>query len=176
MTWASLIDQNRVTNFAPSTADVSEAPTTSSSLSVETTNDQLPDFIKPLPPNLTPDDIDYLSRKGAFCIPSPSFLDALVRSYIRYFHPFMPLLDLPTLFHCISGHRSHDDPKVSILLLQAIMFAGSTFVDLDEIQGAGFSTRRVARKAFYDRARVSIFLQRGLEIIVLILQSGTVRP
>jgi hypothetical protein len=36
------------------------------------------------------------------------------------------------------------------------MFAGATFVDLDEIQAAGFATRRVARKAFYDRARVSL--------------------
>jgi hypothetical protein len=37
------------------------------------------------------------------------------------------------------------------------MFAGATFVDLDDIQAAGFATRREARKALYDRAQVSLF-------------------
>ncbi|KAI9750377.1 MAG: hypothetical protein M1835_001396 [Candelina submexicana] len=41
-----------------------------------------------------------------------------------------------------------------MLLFQAIMFTGAAFVDEVHLRSAGYSTRRAARKAFYQRTRL----------------------
>lgn len=156
LTYASLIDHHSATHLGRRTAQQA-FPTqmTPPTESEESDPDNLPDFIKPLSPRLTADDIDYLSRKGALEVPCPEFLNALIRCYIQYVHPFMPLVDLPTLFNCTDPYPDRETPKISILLLQAVIFAGVTFVELDDIQKAGFPSRRTARKVFYERVRVS---------------------
>lgn len=157
LTYATLINQTFVPPHDASVYDSSPSRTTPSVRSEDTRRgDSLPDFIKPVSSHLTLDDIDYLHRKGAFEIPSVQFLEAVLRSYVEHFHPFMPLLDPISLLQCTKRPISGPLPKISILLLQAVIFVGVTFVDEGVLQKAGYSTRRLARKMFYERARVSL--------------------
>jgi hypothetical protein len=113
----------------------------------------LPGFIKPLPSRIGTDDVEYLEKKGALTIPPIALRNALLQSYVEYVHGYMPLLDLNdflSAIHRSDGHTGH----ISLLLFQAVMFAGAAFVDVEHLQAAGFQTRKAARKAFFLKARV----------------------
>ena len=90
----------------------------------------LPDFITPLSPNLDSDDLNYLRTKSALDIPSTGFLRAIFEAYIQFVHPYMPTIDLSTIRGILVG----ESVTISILPLQAIVFASVPFVDLAEIQ------------------------------------------
>lgn len=53
-----------------------------------------------------------------------------------------------------SASGARKDKRTSLLLLQAMYFAGSAFVPMESLRQAGYSTRKVARKAFFSRARL----------------------
>ncbi|KIX09566.1 uncharacterized protein Z518_00646 [Rhinocladiella mackenziei CBS 650.93] len=154
LTYVSLIEQEAVHHVT--TADptppslISPSQTSPSADSFRTNHESLPDFIKPLSQSLTPEDVDYLRLKGALDIPSASFLNALLDSYIQYVYPYMPTTDLSSICGIVTGKSV----SISILLLQAITFAAVAFVDADEIHRAGFNSRRSCRKAFYDKTRL----------------------
>lgn len=112
----------------------------------------LPDYIRGLPPRLQAEDIDYLSRKGALTIPDVGLRNELLKSYIHYVHTYMPLLDLEDFLQTIA--RNDGIHRMSLLLFQAVMFAGTAFIDLKHLRAAGFQTRKAARKVFFQRARV----------------------
>jgi hypothetical protein len=65
----------------------------------------------------------------------------------------MPIIDLGDLFNALDGKE--DAPNVSLTLFQAIMFAGSAFVDLELLQNAGYETRRAARADYYRKMKVN---------------------
>ncbi|KAG9775194.1 hypothetical protein KCU88_g5192, partial [Aureobasidium melanogenum] len=159
LTYAPLIDRDAV-HYTTSSGPISRDNTveidhaTPSTKSMDTGYEPLPDCVKPIAQHLTMDDIHYLRIKGALDIPSIELRKALIQSYVQYFHPLMPLLDLPTLMNCANECPTNTTPKMSILLLQAVMFAGVTFVDSEQIKRAGFICRRTARRVFYDRARL----------------------
>jgi hypothetical protein len=44
--------------------------------------------------------------------------------------------------------------QISLLLFQAIMFAGTAVVDMQLLRSAGYSNRKNARKAFFQKVRV----------------------
>lgn len=111
---------------------------------------QLPDFIRPLSPSLTEDDINYLRVKGALDVPSLEFIKSLLIAYVRFVYPTSPVLDLAGCCGVLEGKYA----CVSILHVQAIAFASAPFVDLSDIQKAGFNSRRACRKAFYNKTRV----------------------
>ena len=112
----------------------------------------LPDYIRGLPARLQKEDIDYLAMKGALTIPDVTLRNELLKSYIHYVHTYMPLLDLEdflqTIVQCDGINR------MSLLLFQAVMFAGTAFIDLKHLHAAGYSSRKAARKAFFQRARL----------------------
>ncbi|RFU30254.1 hypothetical protein B7463_g6091, partial [Scytalidium lignicola] len=113
----------------------------------------LPSYIKPLAPNLQPEDIRYLWMKGAPSLPNVALRDKLVEAYIRHVYPSLPLIDLQQ-FVRILNREGKDEEKISLILFQAIMFAGAAFIDLSDLQMVGYSTRREARKAFYQKTRL----------------------
>jgi hypothetical protein len=115
----------------------------------------LPPYIKPLPPRMTADDIQYLWKKGALSIPDTIFRNALLQAYIEYVHPYMPLIELHDFLRIVEQNNG-ENGKISLVLFQAVMFAGTAFVDMALLKSAGYSTRKAARKAFYQKARVSI--------------------
>ncbi|KIW22187.1 uncharacterized protein PV07_12098 [Cladophialophora immunda] len=153
LTYASLIDCVSMANDASSALDTSSSETMTS-ISTVANYDRFPGFVKPLSPRLTSDDINYLFRKGALEIPRMESVDAIIQSYFQYFHWFMPLLDPQVLLNCTCGHWRPGMPRISILVLQAVIFIGATFVDIQYLQKAGFKARRAARKVFYERVRL----------------------
>jgi hypothetical protein len=116
---------------------------------------KLPDYLKPLPQRMTSVDIDYLFAKGALSLPEISTRNALLRSYLEYVHPYMPLIEVHELLQIIDEGNGQSG-RISLLLFQAIMFAGTAFVDMDYLRAVGYTSRKSARKAFFQKARVSI--------------------
>jgi hypothetical protein len=79
----------------------------------------------------------------------------MLRAYVEFVHPYMPLLDLHD-FLTMVDRRDGSKGKVSLILFQAVMFAGSAFVDMEHLRTAGYATRKDARKDFFQRTRVSL--------------------
>jgi hypothetical protein len=116
----------------------------------------LPLYIKPLPAKIGPDEIAYLDRKGALTVPKSTLRSEMLRAYVNYVHPYMPLLDLHD-FLTIIDQPDGSLGKVSLILFQAVMFAGSAFVDMQYLRAAGYVTRKEARRDFFQKTRVSGF-------------------
>ena len=108
-------------------------------------------FLKPPPPSMSSEDIEYLVAKGAFSIPAADFRREILQSYIDFVHPFIPILDL---WDIVAMAGQGESGEVSVLLLQAVLLAGSLYVGMTHLKNAGYLTRRSARKDFHDRARV----------------------
>ncbi|KAH0284326.1 hypothetical protein M436DRAFT_82937 [Aureobasidium namibiae CBS 147.97] len=113
---------------------------------------QLPGFIRTFPSTFGPDDLSYLARKGALTIPPPALRAALLRCFVENIHPYMPLLDVHELIHTVDTNDSTS--AVSLLLFQAIMFAGVASVDMAYLQTAGYTNRRAARREFFQKTRL----------------------
>jgi hypothetical protein len=115
---------------------------------------ELPRFIKPLPSKIGPDEISYLEKKGALTVPKGILRSEMLRAYIEFVHPYMPLLDLYD-FLMMVDKPDGSNGKVSLILFQAVMFAGSAFIDMQHLRTAGYATRKEARKDFFQKTRVS---------------------
>lgn len=118
---------------------------------------KLPGYLKALPQRMTSVDIDYLFAKGALSLPSHPVRNALLRSYIEYVHPYMPLIEVHEVLRVIEDGTGAAG-RISLLLFHAIMFAGTAFVDMDYLRSAGYTNRKAARKAFFQKARVCAVL------------------
>ncbi|KAL1910191.1 hypothetical protein Sste5344_003805 [Sporothrix stenoceras] len=64
----------------------------------------------------------------------------------------MPTIDLDDFLGSIT--TADDRNPVSLLLFQAVMFAGVTFVDAKFLRARGYDSRKAARKAFFSRVRL----------------------
>jgi hypothetical protein len=113
----------------------------------------LPGYLKPLPGRMTSADVDYLFAKGALSLVDIPVRNALFRSYLEFVHPYMPLIEVTELMRIIEEGTGASG-RISLLLFQAIMFAGTAFVDMEFLRQAGFTNRKLARKAFFQKARV----------------------
>lgn len=112
----------------------------------------LPTFIKPVPAKYSADDIAYLTKKGALAVPGPPLRNALLQCFIKFIHPYMPLLDLHELLEITEGNG--EKSTMSLLLFQAIMFASTASVDIKLLKAAGYKTRRDARRDFFQKTRL----------------------
>lgn len=119
----------------------------------------LPAIFAPYPSYLDDTDRSYLHRAGAFCIPSESLQLALLRAYIEFVHPSMPILDLEDFLSLVKygeqPHSTGQKQQLSFLLFQAVMFAGAEFASLRALISAGFATREAARNVLFGRVKVS---------------------
>lgn len=112
----------------------------------------LPDYIRGLPSRLQKEDINYLTMKGALTIPDVVLRNELIKSYIHYVHTYMPLLDLEDFLQTIAMNDGVN--RLSLLLFQAVMFAGTAFIDIKHLHAAGYPNRKAARKIFFQRTRL----------------------
>ncbi|KAJ5833654.1 Cutinase transcription factor 1 beta variant 3 [Penicillium riverlandense] len=90
---------------------------------------------------------------GAFALPGIPLQEALLRAYVEYINPSMPLMDLHRFFsivHCRDGHNG----QISLLLFQSVMFAAAAFVDMKFLHEEGYKTRKEARKEFFKKTRL----------------------
>ncbi|EON98413.1 putative c6 transcription factor protein [Phaeoacremonium minimum UCRPA7] len=112
----------------------------------------LPPYIKRLPAHIGQRDMEYLAEKDAMTIPDDDFRDELLRTYVKIIHCFMPAIDLDEFLDpIINGDEKR---PVSLLLFQAVMFASVIFVDGDLLRSRGYTSRKRARKVFFNRVRL----------------------
>ncbi|EFY95118.1 Zn(2)-Cys(6) zinc finger domain protein [Metarhizium robertsii] len=123
------------------------------SLELPDAGSQLPAFVRPLPAKIAPEDVQYLALKGALTLPNITLQNALLQCYIEYVYPYMPLIDLHH-FLSIVDRRDGVNGQTSLLLYQSIMFSATAFVDMKHLKEAGFSSRKAARKAFFQKTRL----------------------
>jgi hypothetical protein len=121
---------------------------------------KLPDYLEPLPNRISPVDIDFLYTTGALSLPDIPIRNALLQSYVEYVHPYMPLLELHGFLHIVN-EGTGTSGRISLLLFQAVMFAGTAFLDMDFLISAGYTSRKSARKAFFRKARVRCIISLG---------------
>ena len=92
---------------------------------------QLPAFIKPIRSSVCKLDLEYLNQKGAFWLPPEGLRQELIENYFDFVYPFMPLLDKDEFLDSYHGRvtpqqlEGGGENRISLLLFQAIMFAGT---------------------------------------------------
>ncbi|KAJ5160481.1 uncharacterized protein N7482_007485 [Penicillium canariense] len=117
-------------------------------------NNLLPPYLNGLSSRLEKEDLDFLVRKGALDLPEPEFAREIFRAYIRHIHPHIPFLDLDSFSRAIFDNEQGIQGYISLLLFQAVMFAGAIFVDLKFLYAAGYLSRRHALDTLFQRARL----------------------
>ncbi|KAI1619064.1 transcriptional regulatory protein [Exophiala viscosa] len=111
----------------------------------------LPENIRGARARLTEPDqmeIEILQQRGAFLLPPRALCDELVDAYFRWVHPIVPVIN-KTRF--MKRYKDTKNPP-SLLLLQAILLAGSRVCTNPQLMDATGSTTPAAM-TFYKRAK-----------------------
>lgn len=115
---------------------------------------ELPPYIKP-PAAIEQAYTAFLDSQGAYKLPSVSLQCVLIRSYVEFAYPRMPIIDLEdfcSTLRCADGSTG----QVSLLLYQAVLFAGSSFVSSDAMGDDEFPDKIEMRRELYRRAKVCL--------------------
>lgn len=80
---------------------------------------------------LGPEDIEYLALKGALTVPGAELRNELLKSYLHYVHPCMPILELSDLTRSIGLENGAQ--RLSLSLFQAVMFAATAYIDFKHL-------------------------------------------
>lgn len=115
----------------------------------------MPTYLKRLPGNIIDSDVEYLRQSGALILPEVSLRNKLLESYIDYVHGYAPVLDLQDFLETVD-QTDNKLEGLSLLLFQAVMFAGTAYVDIMHLQAAGFASRRDARRVFFEKAKAGL--------------------
>lgn len=104
-------------------------------------------------PKLLSADVKYLESKGCFRVPSDSYLDDFMQVYFLHVHPCMPILNEGEFWN-LYGQKDNilGASKVSLLVLQAMLFAASALVPLRTLRACGFRDSHEARERLHQRA------------------------
>lgn len=81
-----------------------------------------------LPDSMTSQSLKYLQQKSILQLPDICLQRELLRSYIAYLHGYMPILELDAFLECMFGECGPYE-RVSLLVFQALLFAGSAFIN-----------------------------------------------
>jgi hypothetical protein len=93
-------------------------------------------------------EIEILHQRGAFLLPPRSLCDELIEAYFKWVHPIVPVINR-TQF--MNQYRDSKNPP-SLLLLQAVLLAGSRVCNNSQLMDANGSTNPAAL-TFYKRAK-----------------------
>ena len=99
-------------------------------------------------------DLEYLIQKKALSLPCSHIRDELFANFLRYVYPLTPFLDIDDFYTRNLDGESMRPGDGSLLLTQAILYAGSQFTDLSTFQELGFDSRREACQHFRENVRV----------------------
>ncbi|KAI5868608.1 fungal-specific transcription factor domain-containing protein [Durotheca rogersii] len=93
-------------------------------------------------------EMDILNQRGAFLLPPRSLCDELIDSYFKWIHPIVPVINKTRFM------KQYRDPKnpPSLLLLQAVLLAGSRVCNNPQLMDSNGSTTPAAL-TFYKRAK-----------------------
>jgi hypothetical protein len=112
----------------------------------------LPAFIAPLSNRILSEDLEFLILKEALTVPEPELRLEILRSYMFSVHPFMPMLDYKAFLYAVL--EDGKDSRISLLLFQAVMFAGLHSLPLHVVSRLGFESTKHARETFFTRVRL----------------------
>jgi hypothetical protein len=104
-------------------------------------------------PNVSEETKEYLQLKGALKIVPIDLRNELLGAYIKYVHPLLPIIDLQ--WFLLNVMVEDESRFASPLLHQAVMLAGSAFIEQETAVRAGFSSRKALRRTLFGRAKVS---------------------
>ncbi|PFH55331.1 hypothetical protein XA68_18567 [Ophiocordyceps unilateralis] len=93
-------------------------------------------------------EIDILHQRGAFLLPPRSLCDELIDAYFKWVHPIVPVINRSRF---LRQYRDSTNPP-SLLLLQAVLLAGSRVCTNAQLMDANGSTNPAAL-TFYKRAK-----------------------
>jgi hypothetical protein len=113
----------------------------------------LPGYVHSLPAKIKPEDIAYLQAREALTVPGELQRKALLTAYTEFIHGTTPILDLNNLLLCIETDGA-EGGRCSLMLFQAIMFIGVTFLDMKQVQMAGYLSKKDMEKAYFRKAKV----------------------
>ena len=111
----------------------------------------LPDTVKGIRARMTEIDnveIEILHQRGAFLLPPRALCDELVESFFKWVAPVVPVINKSRFMR---KYRDNKSPP-SLLLLQAILLAGSRVCSNQQLMDANGSTTPAAM-TFYKRAK-----------------------
>ncbi|OBT83848.1 hypothetical protein VE02_05486 [Pseudogymnoascus sp. 03VT05] len=97
--------------------------------------------------SLLPEDINYLSTKGAFTLPPHHILEAFIRCYFHHVHPFSPILDANDFL------LDYEKGRMSLLLLWSMFIAAASFIDESLLTEDFYPSRTALKRAMYQRAK-----------------------
>ncbi|KAI7171196.1 hypothetical protein KC316_g10005 [Hortaea werneckii] len=123
-----------------------------------------PSSTSPHPLHVRPEEIAFLKAKHAFELPERPILDALMDVFLNKFYPLYPLVNR---LEFAEQYHNHNLPWI---LVHACCFVAATFCAESLIHQAGFTSRREARSAFYNKAKALFDLGYELNKII-VLQS-----
>ncbi|KFZ10912.1 hypothetical protein V502_07849 [Pseudogymnoascus sp. VKM F-4520 (FW-2644)] len=106
-------------------------------------------FLVPMPSikSLLPEDINYLSAKGAFTLPPHHIREAFIRCYFHHVHPFSPILDANDFL------LNYEKGRMSLLLLWSMFIAAASFIDESLLTEDFYPSRTALKSAMYQRAK-----------------------
>ena len=113
----------------------------------------LPQYIERLPNSLSPEDVAFLSAKGAFSVPPRHILQVILCRYMEFVDPALPLLDVHATITAIND-ESGGSGSISILLLIAMIYAALPFVESKHVRGLGMESKLDARTQYYKKVKV----------------------
>ncbi|KAF5646956.1 n-terminal binuclear Zn cluster-containing protein [Fusarium tjaetaba] len=99
---------------------------------------------------LPPDDVGFLRQQGCLSVPPRPILDEFIREYFLHVHPMLPLMDESVFWE---NYRQQTN-KLSLFLVQAMLFAACSFVSESATKELGFESPRLAAARFYQRAKL----------------------
>ncbi|KAJ5834845.1 hypothetical protein N7447_000871 [Penicillium robsamsonii] len=103
-------------------------------------------------PNISEESKEYLHLKGALRIVTLELRNQLLGAYIKYVHPLLPVIDLQWFLFNVMVEDESQFP--SPLLHQAVMLAGSAFIEQETAVRAGFSSRKALRRTLFGRTKL----------------------
>ncbi|KAJ5447506.1 Transcription factor [Penicillium cf. griseofulvum] len=103
--------------------------------------------------SLSSEDIAFLTSKDSLSLPASDAIDEFVQQYFKRIHPLVPVLDEAGFWRMFRENQS-TGPKISVFVLQSMLFASCPFVSLKTLRQCGFVDRRDARKKLYNRAKL----------------------
>lgn len=113
----------------------------------------IPNYIKPFPPSLELEDIQYLEKKGVLTLPDADLRDACLRCYFQHVHPMYPIVDPGEIVSLLKETDARNG-QLSLLLLYALIFVGGTWIDVRLVRKLGFLSRRAFRKSIHKKMRL----------------------
>ncbi|KAK5995337.1 Cutinase transcription factor 1 beta [Cladobotryum mycophilum] len=111
---------------------------------------------------ISPATMRYLQDEGALTIPDLQSCLPAIEAYFKWSHPSYPILDRAEVTRGLASM------EISRMLLQGILFIGSTYCDDETITAMGFQDRWQAKTTFYTRARLLFHADWEKDGIVLI--------